>query len=59
MPNKLGENRQRVSIAEDIEIVEQLKAIAVAEGKTLTDVYAEAARKLINKKLKKDNEGKK
>lgn len=53
MPDKLADHRQRVSIAEEIEIVEGLKEIAASEGKTLTDVYAEAARLLLKQKTKK------
>ncbi len=52
MPDKLADHRQRVSLAEDIEVVEALKAIAKSEGKTLTDIYAEAARRLLTSKLK-------
>ena len=47
MPDKLADHRQRVSIAEEIEIVEDLKALAARQGKSLTDVYAEAARLLL------------
>ena len=53
MPDKLADHRKRVSIAEDIEIVEGLKKIAQGEGKTLTDIYSEAARLLIEQKSKK------
>ena len=53
MPDKLADHRQRVSIAEEIDIVEGLKRIAASEGKTLTDVYAEAARLLLEQKTKK------
>ena len=52
MPGKLSDSRRRVSMAEDVEIVESLKAIAKKEGKTLTDIYAEAARNLIKEKGK-------
>ena len=50
MPDKLADHRRRVSIAEEIEIVETLKELADREGKTLTDVYAEAARLLLAQK---------
>lgn len=39
-------------MAEEIAVIEKLKAIAEAEGKTLTDVYSEAARLYIGKKTK-------
>jgi len=52
MPGKLSDSKQRVSMAEEISVVEQLKAIAQREGKTLTDVYSEAARLLIDRKTK-------
>lgn len=52
MPGKLSENRKRVSLAEDIEVVEALKKLAELEGKTLTDIYAEAARELLGRKGK-------
>jgi hypothetical protein len=52
MPGKLSDSKQRVSMAEEISVVEQLKAIALREGKTLTDVYSEAARLLIDRKTK-------
>lgn len=47
MPDKLADHRKRVSFAEDIEVVEAMKALAISEKKTLTDVYAEAARILL------------
>jgi hypothetical protein len=53
MPDKLADHRQRVSIAEEIEIVEDLKALAARQGKTLTDVYAEAARLLLEQEKTK------
>lgn len=53
MPDKLADHRRRVSIAEEIEIVETLKELADREGKTLTDVYAEAARLLLAQKTTK------
>lgn len=53
MPDKLADHRQRVSLAEDIEIVEQAKAIARSEGRTLTDVYNEAIRKYLKQKSKR------
>ncbi len=53
MPNKLGDHRKRVSMAEDIEIINALKAVAKKEGKSLTDVYAEAARILLAQKKSK------
>ena len=41
-------------MAEDVVIIEQMKVIAAMEGKTLTDIYAEAARKYLkSKKVKK------
>lgn len=52
MPDKLADHRKRVSFAEDLEIVEQLKRLAEKDGKTLTDVYAEAARLLLDQKHK-------
>jgi hypothetical protein len=53
MPDKLADHRQRVSFADDIEAVEQIRKIAEAEGKTLTDVYAEATRFFLEHKAKK------
>jgi hypothetical protein len=53
MPGKLSDHRKRVSLAEDIEVVEALKAIAAREGKTLTDLYAEAARWLLKERKTK------
>jgi len=53
MPDKLADHRQRVSIAEEIEVVEDLKALAARQGKTLTDVYAEAARLLLEQEKNK------
>lgn len=53
MPGKLSDNRKRVSMAEDVEILKALKALAEKEGKTLTDIYAEAARALLAQKKHK------
>jgi|688.fasta_scaffold481030_3 hypothetical protein len=52
MPDKLADHRKRVSFAEDQEVIDQLKRIAKKDGKTLTDVYAEAARLLLAQKQK-------
>jgi hypothetical protein len=52
MPDKLADHRQRVSFAENKETIEQLKHLAAVEGKTLTDIYAEAAQLLLKTKLK-------
>lgn len=53
MPDKLAEHRKRVSFAEDREVLEVMKQIAEREGKTLTDLYAEAAQLLIKSKTTK------
>jgi len=53
VPGKLSDERRRVSFAEEIEIVDKLKAIADHEGKTLTDIYAEASRLFLEHKNRK------
>lgn len=53
MPDKLADHRKRVSFAENIDVLEQLKQLADREGRTLTDIYAEAARLLLQTKNKK------
>jgi len=55
MPDKLADHRKRVSFAEDREVLEEMKRIAEREGKTLTDIYAEAAQLLIKTKAPKKN----
>ena len=52
MPGKLSDSKKRVSMAEEVEILDALKEIAKREGKTITDIYAEAARSLIKQKGK-------
>lgn len=50
MPGKLSEDRQRVSFADDIQVIEQMRQIALSEGRTLTDLYAEATREFLKQK---------
>lgn len=49
MPNKLSDNRQRVSLAEDKEILAKLKLLAKERKVSLTEIYHEAVRDLLTK----------
>jgi len=53
MPNQLSRNKQRISYAEDREVLEKLLAICRREHCTLTEVIREAVALYLKERKKK------
>lgn len=57
MPNKLDPNKRRVSYAEEIETLEQIKAVMEETGETQTDIIRKAVAEFLARKKQRPNSG--
>ena len=57
MPHKLDPNKRRVSYAEEIEVLDQIKALMEETGESQTDIIRKAVAEFLARKKDEPNQG--